>query len=50
MPLQPVSLLLLDINMPIVNGMEALKLIKQKFVELNNNAADFQPDPTGDTG
>ena len=29
--LQPVSLLLLDINMPLVNGIDALKQIKEKF-------------------
>ena len=28
---QPVKLLLLDINMPIVSGMEALKQIKEKY-------------------
>ena len=28
---QPVSLLLLDINMPIVTGIEALKQIKEKY-------------------
>ena len=30
-PVQPVSLLLLDINMPIINGIETLKQIKGKF-------------------
>ena len=30
-PQQPVALLLLDINMPIMSGMEALKAIKEKF-------------------
>ena len=29
--LQPVSLLLLDINMPLMNGIDALKQIKEKF-------------------
>ena len=28
---QPVTLLLMDINMPILNGMETLKIIKDKF-------------------
>ena len=34
-PIQPVSLLLLDINMPDVNGMEALVQIKEKYRFLN---------------
>ena len=34
-PLQPVSLLLLDINMPIINGLETLKLVKDKFKRHN---------------
>ena len=29
--LQPVSLLLLDINMPLVNGIDALKEIKEMY-------------------
>ena len=33
--MQPVSLLLLDINMPIMDGMEATKLIKEKYKEIN---------------
>ena len=35
-PIQPVSLLMLDINMPIVNGLQALKQIKQKYKDLND--------------
>ena len=31
LPLQPVALLLLDINMPIKNGIETLLVIKEKF-------------------
>ena len=34
-PFQPVILLLLDINMPILSGIEALKLIKDKYQKLN---------------
>ena len=34
-PYQPVSLLLLDINMPIMDGLETLKLVKEKFRKLN---------------
>lgn len=33
--LQPVTLLLLDINMPIIHGIEALRLIKEKFNTYN---------------
>ncbi len=33
--LQPVSLLLLDINMPNLNGIQALNLIKQRYEEVN---------------
>ena len=33
--LQPVSLLLLDINMPKMSGIEALKIIKQKYEQIN---------------
>ena len=34
-PLQPVSLLMLDINMPILNGLETLKIVKEKFAKIN---------------
>ena len=33
---QPVALLLIDINMPILNGMETVPKIKKLFTELNN--------------
>ena len=32
----PVSLLLLDINMPIMTGLEAIKIIKAQFEDFNN--------------
>ena len=32
---QPVSLILLDINMPIMTGIEAITIIKQKYEEAN---------------
>ena len=32
---QPVALLLLDINMPLLSGMEACKLVKEKYHKLN---------------
>ena len=40
--IQPVPLLLLDINMPMLNGMETLKLVKEKFRLVNEriNAND----------
>ena len=34
--LQPVSLLLLDINMSILNGIETLKQVKDKFKTIND--------------
>ena len=37
--IQPVSLLLLDINMPIENGIEALARIKQAYLRLNERYA-----------
>ena len=36
--IQPVSLVLLDINMPILNGHETLKKVKQLFEDLNNSS------------
>ena len=29
--LQPVSLVFMDINMPILNGLETMKILKKKF-------------------
>ena len=34
---QPVSLVLLDINMPIMNGLEALKQIKEQYANINKD-------------
>ena len=34
-PLHPMSLLLVDINMPVTNGMDAVKAIKQRFQTTN---------------
>ena len=36
--LQPVALLLVDINVPIVSGLELTKYIKKKFDQLNNGS------------
>ena len=33
--LNPITLILMDINMPIMTGIEALKLIKQSYEGLN---------------
>ena len=35
LPIQPVSLLLLDINMPLLDGFETLKAVKGLFDQLN---------------
>ena len=34
-PYQPVALLLLDINMPHVSGIEAIKVIRQLYRDVN---------------
>ena len=34
-PVQPVTLLLLDVNMPILTGMEAMKMIRDKYKQIN---------------
>ena len=39
-PLQPVTLLLLDVNVPIMDGMEVLRRTKQLFEECNQTYAD----------
>ena len=36
----PVTLLLIDINMPILTGIEALKLIKQNYDKINVSLAE----------
>ena len=35
LPLLPVALLLLDINMPVMNGLDASKIIQDKFNYVN---------------
>ena len=35
-PLHPVSLILLDINMPVMDGMETSKTISNMFDQINN--------------
>ena len=42
-PLQPVSLLLLDINMPILNGIDTLRTVKEIFERQNKARLDRQP-------
>ena len=44
--IQPVSLLILDINMPILNGFETKKTIEELFVKFNNRMSAEQPDTT----
>ena len=34
--IQPVSLLILDINMPVCNGMKALTLIKEMYQQISD--------------
>ena len=47
--MQPISLLLLDINMPNINGLEALKMIKQVYKEANEELSQgsIEEDNTG---
>ena len=40
---QPVSLLLLDINMPVLNGYETLKKVKQLFKDFNESSGPNEP-------
>ena len=35
--IQPVPLVILDINMPILDGLQTAKKIKQMFVDLNDS-------------
>ena len=37
--LQPISLVLIDFNMPIMSGFEAITAIKKKFEEFNEERA-----------
>ena len=41
LPLQPVSLLLLDINMPILTGIEVMQKVEAMFQKMN---AEYQND------
>ena len=41
--LQPVALLLLDINMPIMTGMEVMLKLKKKYIEINEKAKAKAP-------
>ena len=34
-PIQPVILAILDINMPVMDGLQAAKLLKEKFEDFN---------------
>ena len=51
-PCQPISVLLLDINMPMLNGIEALILLKEKFKQYNSNllAAQAKRELNNDKG
>ena len=40
---QPVSLLLLDVNMPILHGLDTLPLVKQKFQDANHRLPVLRP-------
>ena len=40
--IQPISLLLLDINMPIINGLECAQQVKQLYREINEKLAKEQ--------
>ena len=39
-PIQPVLLVILDINMPIMDGLEAAKLLKEKYEDFNKRVAE----------
>ena len=38
--IQPVSLLILDVNMPILNGIQVLMQVKEKFDQLEGKLSD----------
>ena len=40
---QPISLLLLDINMPVLNGLQTLPLVKKRFADLNETMKVQRP-------
>ena len=40
--IQPISLLLLDINMPIISGLECAQQVKQLYREINEKLAKEQ--------
>ena len=40
--IQPISLLLLDINMPIISGLECAQQVKQLYREINEELAKKQ--------
>merc|ERR1711990_734666 len=39
--IQPISLILLDINMPILTGYDVVPLIKKRFEAINENKSDL---------
>ena len=43
-PIQPVRLVLLDINMPVLDGFETLKKVKEIFDAHNARANDIEGD------
>ena len=43
MPVQPINLLILDVNMPILNGFETLNLVKEMYNRLNAQMKDNDP-------
>ena len=47
LPLHPVTLLLLDINMPILTGIEALVLIKNKYRIINEQYNQIKGNKVG---
>ena len=47
-PLHPITLALLDINMPILNGFETLKQLKEMFNRHNKRLNSLMPQVQGD--